>query len=99
VARRRHGRIISQLIWPDQARLHGVREHLGGAFATDEIIDPLESSFISIIKRPELYGWTPAYLEMPGFDGPAGFLAALADARVTGEYRDHAPRYPRPPPG
>jgi predicted metal-dependent phosphoesterase TrpH len=40
-----------------------------------------------------------AYLEMPDFDGPASFLAALADARVTGEYRDHAPRYPRRPPG
>ena len=38
-----------------------------------------------------------AYLEMPDFDGPASFLAALADARVTGEFRDHAPRYPRPP--
>jgi predicted metal-dependent phosphoesterase TrpH len=38
-----------------------------------------------------------AYLEMPDFDGPASFLAALADARVTGEYRDHAPRYPRRP--
>lgn len=38
-----------------------------------------------------------AYLEMPDFDGPASFLAALADARVVGEYRDHAPRYsPRP---
>jgi len=36
-----------------------------------------------------------AYLEMPDFDGPASFLAALADARVTGEYRPHAPRYPR----
>lgn len=36
-----------------------------------------------------------AYLEMPDFDGPAGFLAALADARITGEYRPHAPRYPR----
>jgi predicted metal-dependent phosphoesterase TrpH len=34
-----------------------------------------------------------AYLEMPDFDGPASFLAALADARVTGEYRPHAPRY------
>ncbi|HEY1819161.1 MAG TPA: PHP domain-containing protein [Trebonia sp.] len=34
-----------------------------------------------------------AYLEMPDFDGPAGFLAALAQARVTGEFRDHAPRY------
>ena len=36
-----------------------------------------------------------AYLEMPDFDGPASFLAALADARITGEYRPHAPRYPR----
>jgi predicted metal-dependent phosphoesterase TrpH len=40
-----------------------------------------------------------AYLEMPDFDGPASFLAALADARVTGEFRDHAPRYPRRPAG
>jgi predicted metal-dependent phosphoesterase TrpH len=39
-----------------------------------------------------------AYLEMPDFDGPASFLAALPDARVTGEFRDHAPRYPRRPP-
>ncbi len=31
-----------------------------------------------------------AYLDMPDFDGPAGFLAALADARLTGEFRDHA---------
>ncbi len=38
-----------------------------------------------------------AYLEMPDFDGPAGFLAALAHARVTGEFRPHAPRYPRHP--
>ena len=37
-----------------------------------------------------------AYLEMPDFDGPASFLAALADARITGEYRPHALRYPRP---
>jgi predicted metal-dependent phosphoesterase TrpH len=37
-----------------------------------------------------------AYLDMPDFDGPAEFLAALSDARVTGEYRPHAPRYPRP---
>jgi hypothetical protein len=36
-----------------------------------------------------------AYLEMPDFDGPAGFIAALADARLTGEFRDHAVRYPR----
>ena len=40
-----------------------------------------------------------AYLDMPDFDGPASFLAALADARVTGEFRDHAPRYPRRPAG
>src|SRR5215831_11842616 len=38
-----------------------------------------------------------AYLEMPDFDGPASFLAGLADARITGEYRPHAPRYPRRP--
>ena len=37
-----------------------------------------------------------AYLEMPDFDGPASFLAALAAARVTGEYRGHSPRFPRP---
>jgi hypothetical protein len=36
-----------------------------------------------------------AYLEMPDFDGPDGFLAGLAEAEVTGEFRDHAPRYPR----
>jgi predicted metal-dependent phosphoesterase TrpH len=35
-----------------------------------------------------------AYLEMPDFDDPAGFVAALADARLTGEFRDHAVRYP-----
>jgi predicted metal-dependent phosphoesterase TrpH len=40
-----------------------------------------------------------AYLDMPDFDGPAGFLAGLPRARVTGEFRDHAPRYPRRPPG
>ncbi len=34
-----------------------------------------------------------AYLEMPDFDGPASFLAALTLARVAGEFRDHAPRY------
>ena len=36
-----------------------------------------------------------AYLDLPDFDGPAGLLAALADARIAGEYRPHAPRYPR----
>jgi predicted metal-dependent phosphoesterase TrpH len=34
-----------------------------------------------------------AYQDMPDFDGPAGFLAALGQARVTGQYRPHAPRY------
>jgi hypothetical protein len=29
---------------------------------------------------------------------PASFLAALADATVTGEFRPHAVRYPRRPP-
>jgi predicted metal-dependent phosphoesterase TrpH len=38
-----------------------------------------------------------AHLDMPDFDGPASFLAGLADARVTGEFRDHAPRYARRP--
>ena len=42
-----------------------------------------------------------AYLEMPDFDGPAGFLACWSEkARVTGDFRPHAPRYPpeRPDP-
>jgi predicted metal-dependent phosphoesterase TrpH len=34
-----------------------------------------------------------AYLDMPDFDGPDSFLAALADAQVTGEFRPHAPRF------
>ena len=36
-----------------------------------------------------------AYLEMPDFDGPAAFLAALPQAKITGEHRPHAVRYPR----
>ena len=36
---------------------------------------------------------------MPDFDGPASFLSSLAAARLAGEYRDHAPRYPRRPSG
>ena len=39
-------------------------------------------------------GLGAAYLEMADFDGPASFLASLASARVVGEYRDHAPRFP-----
>jgi predicted metal-dependent phosphoesterase TrpH len=34
-----------------------------------------------------------AYLEMPDFDSPADFLAALGQATITGEYRPHAIRY------
>jgi hypothetical protein len=37
-----------------------------------------------------------AYLEMPDFDGPAGFVESLRSARIMGEYRPHAPRYPVP---
>jgi predicted metal-dependent phosphoesterase TrpH len=40
-----------------------------------------------------------AYVEMPDFDGPAEFLAALAAAEITGEYRPHAVRYARRPAG
>ncbi len=38
-----------------------------------------------------------AYAEVPDFDGPAEFLAALRQAEITGEYRPHAVRYPRRP--
>ena len=38
-----------------------------------------------------------AYLEMPDFDGPADFLAALPQAAIIGEYRPHAVRYARRP--
>jgi hypothetical protein len=38
-----------------------------------------------------------AYLELPDFDGPTEFLAALKRAEITGEYRPHAPRYARRP--
>jgi len=40
-----------------------------------------------------------AYLEMPDFDGPGGFLSALPEARITGEFRPHAPRYAARRPG
>jgi hypothetical protein len=36
-----------------------------------------------------------AYLDLPDFEDPVSFLAALANARIAGEYRPHAPRYPR----
>jgi predicted metal-dependent phosphoesterase TrpH len=34
-----------------------------------------------------------AYLDLPDFDGPAGFAASLRQAIITGEYRPHAVRY------
>jgi predicted metal-dependent phosphoesterase TrpH len=30
-----------------------------------------------------------ACVEMPGFDGPRDFVAALREGRVSGEFRDH----------
>jgi predicted metal-dependent phosphoesterase TrpH len=36
-----------------------------------------------------------AYLDLPDFDGPASLLGALSDARIAGEHRPHAIRYPR----
>lgn len=38
-----------------------------------------------------------ACIEIPDFDGPADFLAALAVGRVSGEHRPHAIRYARRP--
>jgi predicted metal-dependent phosphoesterase TrpH len=38
-------------------------------------------------------GLGAAYLDMPDFDGPAGFVASLREAVITGEYRPHAVRY------
>jgi hypothetical protein len=48
------------------------------------------------VDAHDAVGVGAAYLDMPDFDGPGEFLAALAGARVTGEYRPRAPRYPRP---
>ena len=45
----------------------------------------------------DVTGLGAAYLEMPDFDGPCEFLAALADARLVGELRPHAPRFPPRP--
>jgi len=42
---------------------------------------------------PEGIGAT--YLEMPDFDGPADFLAALRHTSAVGEYRPHAIWYAR----
>ncbi|MFI9597163.1 PHP-associated domain-containing protein [Nonomuraea sp. NPDC052265] len=38
----------------------------------------------------DAYGVGAAYVEMPDFDGPRSFVAALAEGRIVGEYRDHA---------
>jgi predicted metal-dependent phosphoesterase TrpH len=40
------------------------------------------------------HGIGAAYLEMPDFDGPDGFLTSLRSARMVGEFRAHAPRFP-----
>jgi len=40
---------------------------------------------------PEAIG--AAYVEMPDFDGPASFLASLAEARVVGHHFDRARRW------
>ncbi|TQM14823.1 PHP-associated domain-containing protein [Pseudonocardia kunmingensis] len=37
-----------------------------------------------------------AYVEMPDFDGPAGFLDALGRGRLVGELRPHAERFRKP---
>lgn len=37
------------------------------------------------------YGVGAAYVEMPEFDGPKSFLAALTEARVVGAFREHRP--------
>jgi predicted metal-dependent phosphoesterase TrpH len=41
----------------------------------------------------DVAGLGAAYVEMPDFDGPHEFLAALAHARLVGELRPHAPRF------
>ena len=45
----------------------------------------------------DVTGLGAAYVEMPDFDGPREFLAALAHARLVGELRPHAPRFPPRP--
>jgi hypothetical protein len=35
-----------------------------------------------------------AWIELPDFDGPAAFAAALGEARIVGRLRPHARRYP-----
>ncbi|HZE31399.1 MAG TPA: PHP-associated domain-containing protein [Actinoallomurus sp.] len=36
------------------------------------------------------HGIGAAYLDMPDFDGPRDFIAALREGRIHGEFRDHA---------
>jgi predicted metal-dependent phosphoesterase TrpH len=40
------------------------------------------------------WGIGAAYLDMPDFDGPRDFIAALREGRLHGEFREHA-AYPR----
>jgi PHP-associated len=35
------------------------------------------------------HGIGAAFVDMPGFDGPAEFVAALREGHVHGEFRDH----------
>jgi hypothetical protein len=70
----------------------------------DQALNGQAAALAAVYSRPgaagsdahDAPGVGAAYLDMPDFDGPGEFLAALSDARVTGEYRPHAPRYPRP---
>jgi predicted metal-dependent phosphoesterase TrpH len=38
-----------------------------------------------------------AWIEMPDFDGPSAFAAALGEGRIVGRLRPHARRFPEPP--
>ena len=39
-----------------------------------------------------------AWVEMPDFDGPSAFVESLEAGRLVGEYRPHAPRFPKATP-
>jgi predicted metal-dependent phosphoesterase TrpH len=45
----------------------------------------------------DVTGLGAAYLQMPDFGSPREFLAALAEARIVGQLRPHAPRFPVAP--
>jgi hypothetical protein len=76
----RTGNKIEDQEWNRQAAELAARYDLPGGAGSDA-------------HDPEGIG--AAYLEMPDFDGPAEFLAALRHAKVTGDYRPHAIRYAR----